>query len=57
MHREFVAIAGAHPQRQPAGFGRYLLHANALPEPSTPLVQLDDQAVQHRHRIELRLIA
>ena len=56
VHVELVAGGGAHMQRQPVALARNLLHPNALRQPAAALVEFDDQAVQQRHRIELRLM-
>ena len=53
---ELVGLGRAHVQRQLVAFARNLLHANALREAAAALFELDDQAVQQRHRIELGLL-
>ena len=56
VHVEFVTrrwCARAAPDRRPHPKPVY---ANALRQPAAVLVEFDDQAVQQRHRIELRLV-
>ena len=53
---ELVAVGRTHVQCQSVALARNLLHANALREASAVLVELDDQAVQQRHGIELSLV-
>jgi hypothetical protein len=43
-------------QRERIVFARNALHPCTLQEPTTTLIEFDDQAVQQRHRIELHLV-
>ena len=50
-------IGGAHLQPQAVAVARNALDANALGQAAAPLVEFHDEAVQQRHRIELRLMS